>query len=187
MKNSDLLEKKTGFVGPTFTFSNRLRRAVWNVIWFVGASWTPPFAHRWRIFLLNLFGANISYEAYIYPNVKIWAPWNLVVKKHGTLARGVVCYNIARISIGEKCVVSQGTHLCTGTHDYRLSSFPLQAYPIDIGDNAWICADCFVGPGVVVNEGAILSAAGVTFKNLESWSIYTGNTAVFLKKRQKPL
>jgi len=107
-------------------------------------------------------------------------------KKHGTLARGVICYNIAPISIGEKVVISQGAHLCTGTHDYRKNSFPLQSFPIVIEDYAWICADTFVGPGVVVHEGAILSAAGATFKSLDAWTIYTGNPANFLKNRQKP-
>jgi putative colanic acid biosynthesis acetyltransferase WcaF len=186
MGTDDLVPGKIGFVGATFSLSNRFRRLLWGCMWFILARWTPPFAHKWRIFLLNLFGARVTYESYVYPDVKIWAPWNLVIKRHGTLARGVTCYNIAPISIGEKSVISQGAHLCTGTHDYRKASFPLQSFPITIEDHAWICADSFVGPGVTVHEGAILSAAGATFRNLDAWSIYTGNPAAFLKKRQKP-
>ena len=183
----DLISKNDGFVGATFSISNRVRRLVWSVVWLCCARWTPPFVHKWRIFILNLFGADVSYDAYVYSDVKIWAPWNLVIKKQGTLARGVNCYNIACISIGERVIVSQGSHLCTGTHDYRKISFPLQSFPIVIGDLAWICADSFVGPGVIIHEGAILSAAGATFKNLDAWTIYTGNPATVLKQRQKPL
>lgn len=186
MKNSELIDGKIGFVGATFSFGNRVKRFAWQATWFFLARWTPPFMHRWRIFLLNIFGAKVSYSAYIYSSVRVWAPWNLKVEKYGTLAREVDCYNIAKVEIGEKSVISQGAFLCTGTHDYRDISFPLRSFPIIIENNSWICADSFVGPGVVVHEGAILSAVGATFKHLDAWTIYTGNPATFLKKRQLP-
>lgn len=181
----DLLNNKQGFVGPTFTISNRLKRAVWQFLWLIAARWTPPPLHRWRIFLLRLFGAQVSWKAYIYPNVEIWAPWNLCVEDYGTLARGVVCYNIAPVKIETRAVVSQGAYLCTGTHDYRDSAFPLIAKPINIGVRAWVCANAFVGPGVTISEGAILAAAGVAFRNLEAWTIYVGNPAT--PQRSRPI
>ena len=49
--------------------------------------------------------------------------------------------------------------------------------PIVIHDWAWIAADAFVGPRVTVGEGAILSARGVTLRNLNPWTIYLGNPA----------
>lgn len=174
----DLLTNKPGFVGPTFSLANRLKRAVWQFSWLVAARWTPPLFHRWRIALLRLFGAKISWKAYIYPSVEIWAPWNLSIDDYGTLARGVVCYNIAPITIGSRAVVSQSAHLCTGTHDYRNPDFPLIAKPINIGARAWVCADAFVGPGVTIAEGAILAARGVAFHDLEAWTIYKGNLAL---------
>jgi len=181
----DLLTNKQGFVGPTFSKSNRLKRVAWQLFWLVAARWTPPPLHRWRIFLLRLFGAQISWKAYVYPDVQIWAPWNLYIDDYGTLAGGVICYNIASVRIGSRAIVSQGTHLCTGTHDYRNPDFPLIAKPITIGVRAWICADAFVGPGVTIADGAILAAAGVTFKNLQAWTIYVGNPAI--PQRSRPI
>lgn len=186
MINNDLIDNKKPFSGATFSLKNRIKRFLWCSVWTLFARWTPPFFHRWRIFLLNAFGADVSYNSYVYPDVKIWAPWNLKIKKYGTLGRGVICYNMGYVCIGEKSVISQGAHLCAGTHDYRKLDFPLRVHPIVIEDYCWVCADSFVGPGVVIHEGAILSAAGVTFKDLDAWSIYTGNTATFLKKRQMP-
>jgi putative colanic acid biosynthesis acetyltransferase WcaF len=133
--------------------------------------------------LLRLFGASISYSAYVYPNVIIWAPWNLEMEDYATLAGGVNCYNIAKVTVKKRAIVSQFAFLCTGTHDYRDPSFPLVAKPIEIGQRAWICGTAFVGPGVSVGDGAVLAAASVTFRNLESWQVYIGNPAVIQTAR----
>jgi putative colanic acid biosynthesis acetyltransferase WcaF len=183
MTNHNLIPDKIGFVGPSFRLMNRVRRLFWQISWIIFAIWTPPFFHKWRIFLLRVFGAEVSWKAYIYSNVKIWAPWNLTVADFGTLGPGVVCYNIAPIFIGIKAVVSQGAELCTGTHDYRHPTFPLVAKPISIGRRAWVCANALIGPGVSVGEGAVLGAAGVAFYNLESWTIYIGNPATLVQQR----
>lgn len=183
MGEYDLIGMKAGFTGPTFSLGNRIRRALWGIAWLIGARWTPPPAHRLRVALLRLFGAKVSWKAYVYPSVQIWAPWNLTMDDYGTLARGVICYNIAPISIGARAVVSQGAHLCTGSHDYLDPAFPLTARPITIGRRAWICADSFVGPGVTVGAGAILAAAAMAHRDLDPWSIYTGNPATFLRTR----
>lgn len=183
MINHNIIDKKTGYKGPTFTFPNRLARFIWQLVWLFGARWTPPALHRWRIFLLNAFGAQVSWRAYVYSSATIWAPWNLSIDKYGTLARDVVCYNIAPIAIGARAVVSQGAHLCTGSHDFLDPAFPLTAKPIFIGRRAWVCADAFVGPGVTLGDGAILAAAGMAHCDLLPWSIYGGNPAKFLRSR----
>jgi acetyltransferase-like isoleucine patch superfamily enzyme len=55
--------------------------------------------------------------------------------------------------------------------------------PIVIKDQAWVCADAFVGPGVIVGEGAIVGARAVVMKNVEPWNIVAGNPAKMIKKR----
>jgi putative colanic acid biosynthesis acetyltransferase WcaF len=181
----DLIQGRRGFAQPTFTRRNRLLRALWSVCWFLMARWTPPLLHRWRIFLLNLFGARVSKSASVYSSAKIWAPWNLTVLPFGTLGPEVYCYNIAPVSIGLKAIVSQGAFLCTGTHDYRAPDFPLVAKPITISDSAWICARAFVGPGVTVGSGAVLGAMSVATNELEPWTVYAGNPAI--RKRNRPI
>ncbi len=183
MDNLGILRRKHGFVGPTFSIANRIRRLLWFSTWLIMARWTPPGMHKWRVLLLNLFGARVSSKAYVYGSVRIWAPWNLEMLPFGTLGPEVRCYNIARVTIGFKAVVSQGAHLCTGSHDYRDSAFPLIAQPISILDRAWVCADAFVGPGVVIGRGAVLAAASVTFEDLNPWTIYLGNPAEAHKYR----
>ncbi|MBC7404557.1 MAG: putative colanic acid biosynthesis acetyltransferase [Cytophaga sp.] len=183
MGNLSLIANKEGFVGPTFSLRNRLKRGSWKLAWLLLARWTPPLFHRWRILVLRMFGAQVSWRAYVYADVEIWAPWHLAIADYGTLARGVNCYNMAPVSVGVRAVVSQGAHLCTGTHDYLDPAFPLTARPISIGRRAWVCANAFVGPGITVSDGAILAAAAVAHRDLEPWSIYAGNPAVFIRAR----
>jgi putative colanic acid biosynthesis acetyltransferase WcaF len=181
----ELLTERRDPNDPTFTLENRLKRVAWQLAWIIAARWTPPPFHKWRVMLLNWFGADVARSAHVYSSAEIWAPWNLTILPFGSLGRRVRCYNIARVTIGYKAVVSQGAYLCTGTHDYRDPAFPLVARPVSVGARAWICADAFVGPGVVVGEGAVLSAAGVAFQDLDAWSVYLGNPA--RRHRDRPI
>jgi putative colanic acid biosynthesis acetyltransferase WcaF len=80
--------------------------------------------------------------------------------------------------------VSQDTHICTASHELRSEQFLLIAKPILIEDRAWIAAECFIGPGVVIGEGAVLGARGAAFSDLKPWTIYRGNPAVAIKERR---
>ena len=60
---------------------------------------------------------------------------------------------------------------------------PLLRPPITISDDVWLGADSFVGPNVIVGEGAILGARGVAMRDLDAKTIYAGNPATIIKKR----
>ena len=62
---------------------------------------------------------------------------------------------------------------------------PLLRPPITIEDDVWLAADSFVGPNVIIHEGAILGARGVAMKSLDPWTIYSGNPAVIIRTRDK--
>ena len=169
--------------GPSFSLGNRIMRAIWNVTWAVLASWTPPQMSFWRRFLLKLFGARLGESSDVRGSAKVWYPPHLHLADRALLAERVTCYNMAPISLGRGALVSQGAHLCAGTHDISSAAFQLIARPITIGPQAWIAAEAFVGPGVEVGEGAVLGARSVAFRPLEPWTVYGGNPAKPLKRR----
>ena len=169
--------------GPSFSFGHRLRRLVWMIVWGLLASWTPPMFHAWRRAVLRFFGARIGRGVRVYGGARVWFPPDLVLGDYAVLGPGVNCYNQAPITIGARAVVSQGAHLCAGSHDISDPNFQLIAKPIVIGANAWIAAEAFVGPGVVVGEGAVLGARGCAFSRLEAWTVYVGNPAKALRPR----
>lgn len=163
--------------GASFTLANRAYRAAWSVVWLIFASWTPAPMHRWRRLLLLAFGAKIARTAGVYPSARIWSPANLEMGDYAFIGPRVIVYSMAKITFAPYSLASQGAHLCAGAHDVEDVNFQLQAKPIRIGYRAWIAAEAFVGPGVVVGDGAVLGARGCAFRDLDPWRIYVGNPA----------
>lgn len=167
----------------SFTWSHIALRAVWNLTWLMLASWTPPQLYAWRRFLLNLFGAKIARGARVYGSARIWYPPNLEMKDGSVLGWRAFAYTQDRIIIEEHATVSQFALLITGTHDVNSETFQLNTKPIRICPHAWVAAAAFVGPGVTLGEGAVLGGAGVTFRDLDPWTIYVGNPCAPVKQR----
>lgn len=170
--------------GPSFSLRNRLVRMVWGVVWLLLAAWTPAPLHPWRRALLRLFGARMGHRADVRGSARVWLPSHLVMADHALIGPGVTCYNQAPITLGERALVSQGAHLCAGTHDIDQAHFPLVARPIHIGAHAWIAAEAFVGPGASVGDGAVVGARAVVFGRLADWTVYAGNPARPIRQRR---
>lgn len=174
---------KDPYLRPSFSASDRLRRAVWNLCWLLLYRPSPRPLHGWRSLLLRLFGAEMGPNCHFYPGAKIWAPWNLRCADQVTAGDGAEIYNPAPMCFGSHVIVSQGAYLCGATHDYDDPAFPLLAYSMRIGAYAWICARACVGPGIEVGEGAVLGLGAVASRDLEPWGVYAGSPAVKVKER----
>lgn len=148
--------------------------------------WSPRLLYPCRNFLLRLFGAKIGHSVRIYPSVQIFAPWNLCIGNEVTIGHKVRLYALATIEIGARTVLSQGAHLCAGSHDYTRTDFPLLAKPIRIGNDAWIAAEAFIGPGVTLGDGCIAGARAVVMKSLHDGAVAAGNPARIIKVRPRP-
>jgi len=107
----------------------------------------------------------------------------LIIEDEAGIADDVNLYSMATIKIGRRAVISQGAHLCAGTHDYEDPAFRLYAEPIVVEAEAWVCADAFVGPGVKVGEGAVVGARSVALKDVPEWMVCVGNPCKPVKKR----
>jgi putative colanic acid biosynthesis acetyltransferase WcaF len=168
--------------GPSFSLKNRLARAVWEIAMFFLFKPSPRPLHKWRAFLLRCFGAKVGRGVHIYPNVEIWAPWNLELSDECGIANKAILYSQDKIFIGRRAVISQGAHLVTGTHDYTKPGFPLITFPILIRDNVWIAAEAFIHPGITINEGCIIGARAVVTRDMPPWMICAGNPCKPIKK-----
>ena len=171
--------------GPSFSWQDRLARAVWNLFQSTAFRWSPRPFHGWRSFLLVLFGAKIGRGAHIYPGVRVWAPWNLEIGEDAGVADGAILYSQGKIFIGRRAVVSQGAHLCAGTHDFEVEGFPLVVKPISVGAHAWVAAEAFVHPGVEIGEGAVVGARSVVVKSMPPWTVCAGHPCTPLRERRK--
>jgi putative colanic acid biosynthesis acetyltransferase WcaF len=137
-----------------------------------------------RVVVLRVFGARIGRGVRIKPGVRIKHPWRFELGDFSWLGEKAWIDNIAPVSIGAHCCISQNAYLCTGNHDWRSDSFDLLAAGINVGSHSWIAANAVVGPGVTVGEGAVLLLGSVASGDLESWQLYRGNPAMPLGPRK---
>jgi putative colanic acid biosynthesis acetyltransferase WcaF len=136
---------------------------------------SPRHLYGWRNFILRLFGARIGRAVRIYPSVRIFAPWNLVVNDEASIGWDAIVYNLAPISIGARSIISQYAHLCSGSHDHRQAHMPLLKKAVVIESDCWVCTEAFVGPGVVVGRLAVVGARAVVLRNVPAGAIVAGN------------
>ncbi len=120
----------------------------------------------------------------VFPTVRVFAPWNLTIGEGTSIGDGVILYNLGPLTLGSAVTISQRAHLCGGTHDYTKSTMPLIKAPINVGNEAWVAAEAFVGPNVTVGERSVVAARAVVVRDVPVDSIVVGNPAKVVKRRR---
>lgn len=156
---------------------------LWWIIENTFIAWSPQFLYGWRRFIYRLFGATIGKKVLIRPSVRCTYPWKLKVGDHSWIGDQVVIYSLGEITIGKNVVISQKTYLCTGSHDYRKTTFDIYSEPISIKDEAWIASDVFVAPGVSIGKGTVVGVRSTVLNDLPDGKICYGNPAQIVKDR----
>ena len=164
----------------------RGRPALVEALWiFVQAifvsSFLPGSAHR--RFLLRLFGATIGAGVALKPGIRVKFPWRLTIGDHSWIGEDAWIDNLAPVTIGTNCCVSQGAYLCTGSHDWSAPGFDLITRPIVMEPGSWVAARATVGPGVTLGRGSVLGMGSVAAHDLDPWTVYSGLPAQPLRRR----
>lgn len=169
-------------------FNEVAKRLIWALVQATLFRCSPRPWHGFRARLLKLFGADIPEpgKVVVFPGASITYPWRLTLAPRSMVGPGVRLYNLARIELRRGATLSQCCHLCAGTHDYLRWSMPLVAKPIVIGENAWLGAEVFVGPGVAVGELCVVGARSVVVGDLPPRKVCVGHPCKPLKDRPEP-
>ena len=154
-----------------------LLRIAWEYIGSPIFRITPRPLWEVRVALLRLFGGVVGKGVHICPSVRIAIPWNLHIGDLSAVGEYTTLYSLGKIRVGLRATISQGSHLCAGTHDYTELDFPLRKADIVIGNGAWICADAFIGPDVTIGDLAIVGARAVVMRDVMPSAIVVGNPA----------
>jgi len=174
---------KTFKVPKGFRGKSKILVQLWWIVQGTLFRLSPQFMYSWRRLLLRPFGANIGKNVLIRSTVKILYPWNLTIGDWSWIGDGVTLYNMAEINVGENCVISQNSYLCTGSHDHTKQSFDIFANPINIQDEVWIAADVFIAPGVIIGTGTVVGFRSTVYKDLPPKMICYGSPAKAIKSR----
>ncbi len=165
-----------------------LLRWCWAIVQASLFRWSPRPLHGFRARLLRLFGADIPEPrcVVIFPTARVTFPWKLSLAPRSMVGPNVTLYNLATIALGRGANLSQNCHLCSGTHDFTRWDMPLVAQPIVIGENVWLAADVFVGPGVTIGELCVVGARSVVVRDLPPRKICVGSPCRPIKDRPEP-
>jgi len=168
----------------SFSRKNQLARVLWHVAYGLLFRFSPRFLHAWRRWLLRCFGAKVGRGVRTFPNIKVWAPWNLQLGDYASIGDGVDCYSVGRLVLGDYATVSQYSVLCTATHDYAYLHCPLRVSDIYIQSYAWVCAQSFIMPGVTVGEGTVVGARSTVLRSLPAWKVAVGTPCRVISPRR---
>ena len=177
--NTDLSSYDNSWYRP----GSSLKRFLWhytNTIFFKSGLF--PF-YGIKTFLLKIFGAKIGTGVLIKPFVNIKYPWFLTIGNYVWIGENVWIDNLTNITIGNNVCLSQGATLLTGNHNYKKTGFDLSIKNINIEEGTWIGAKSIICPGVTCKSHSILTVGSIATKDLEPYSVYTGNPAEKIKDR----
>ncbi len=172
------------FDSSWFDPGNKVRWVLWHItssLFFINPLFTLT---KPKVFLLRMFGAKVGNDTVIKPRIVIKFPWHLEIGDNVWLGESVWIENQGRVRIGDNCCLSQGAMLLTGNHNYKKETFDLIVQPITLEDGVWIGAYAVVCPGVTCRSHSVLSVKAVASTDLESYSIYQGNPATMVRKRE---
>ncbi len=146
--------------------------------WFLQAVIFPVTLHAHhgpRRWLLRLFGAKVGQGVVIRPTARFTYPWHVTLGDHSWVGDDVVLYSLAPITVGDHCVISQRSYLCTGSHDINDPRFGLVVKPVTIENGVWLASDCFVSPGVIVGANSVVGARSSVYRSLPAGYVCFGN------------
>lgn len=167
------------------TLGTKVRRACWNLVRLL---LFRPFGTKvfrlWRVMLLRLFGADVSWGAEVYASAKVWAPWLLTVEDGACIGPDTIVYNQARVTLRRGATLSQYAYICTAGHEtteVNNAQSGLVVAPVTLHEQAWVGTRAFIGMGVEVGQRSIVGACACVFKDVESGTIVGGNPAKVIK------
>jgi maltose O-acetyltransferase len=93
---------------------------------------------------------------------------------------GLVCLDVARITIGDDVQIGPNVQLLTATHPTeagpRREKWEV-GRPIVIGDNAWLGGGAIVCPGVTIGADSVVGAGAVVTRDIPPAVVAVGNPA----------
>ena len=166
-----------------FSKIEKIKARLWRLVWFLFYRPTPWFLYRYRVFLLNLFGADVAYSARPANSAFIEYPWNLFVADHASLGERSWIYCLDKISIRRYACVGQDVKLVTGSHNPTSSHFEMVTAPISIGEGCWLTSDLTVLMGVTIGDYTVVGVRSLVVSSLPENIIAFGSPAVVVRKR----
>lgn len=131
--------------------------------------------------LLGSFGADSN----IRPPFRCEYGFQIHVGARTFVNFGLVCLDVARVTIGDDVQIGPHVQLLTPTHPLepvaRRDKWE-SAEPITIGDNVWLGGGVIVCPGVTIGDDTVVGAGAVVTRDLPAGVLAVGNPARVVRR-----
>lgn len=131
----------------------------------------------------ELFGST-GQHVYVQPNFNCDYGRNIHVGKDFIANYNVTILDIARVDIGDYCLIGPNTLISTVGHPLSPRGRRAKlanSKPVRIGDDVWIGGNCTILPGVSVGNNVIIAAGSVVTKDVPDNSVVAGAPARVLR------
>jgi putative colanic acid biosynthesis acetyltransferase WcaF len=88
------------------------------------------------------------------------------------IGESVEVINHAKVKIGNNVCISQGSILCSSSHDFTSLDLRYKHKKIEIQDGVWIALGVLILPGVEIGEGSVVSAGEILRSSLPNQVIF---------------
>ena len=163
----------------------RLRKLLWNTAGSAVFRMIPHNVYGLRRAVLRAFGADIHARALVRRTARIERPWLLTMGDSAIIGDSAWLTGRGRITLGDRCTVSQLVQLATTQllRDPSSARVCEDTADIVIGDDAWVAADTLVLPGSRVEREALVGARSLVNGVMEAGMISAGQPAVARRER----
>lgn len=141
-----------------------------------------------RFLVYKLLCRRIAFMPYVFSNVRV------TYMRRLSLGRGVVLnvnnYLYARggidiadnVLVGPNCVFVAGDHVIEA--DVLISETACRGERIEVGEGAWIGANCVITGGISIGEHCVIGAGSVVTKSTDPYGVYVGSPARKIRDRR---
>ncbi|MEV4637851.1 sugar O-acetyltransferase [Actinoplanes sp. NPDC049548] len=144
----------------------------------------PTDAAARRAVLTDLLGA-FGPDSEIRPPFRCDYGYQTFIGARTFANYGLMCLDVARITIGDDVQMGPNVQLLTPTHP--VAAGPRRdkweaARPITIGDNVWLGGGVIVLPGVTIGDNTVVGAGAVVTRDLPPNVVAVGNPARIIRE-----
>lgn len=111
--------------------------------------------------------------------------YNIHIGKGFFSNTNLVILDGAEVTIGDNVFIAPGVGIYTAGHplDVKRRNAGLEyAYPIKIGNNVWIGAQCIILPGVTIGDNAVIAAGTVVNRDVPAGMLVAGNPCRIIRE-----
>lgn len=131
----------------------------------------------------NLFGS-VGENFFIEPPFRADYGYNITWGDRSYSNYNLTVLDCAKVTIGDDVLIGPNVNLFTATHPIdpivRASGLEL-AFPIIIGNKAWIGGGTTINPGVTIGENTVIGSGSVVTKDIPANVVAAGNPCKVIK------